>query len=136
MEIQPEKQNLDQTFSTTVYFIDFYQRDYKWDEDPVQRLLDDVFYQFDEAYAKQKSLEPTRENITAAYPWYYLNTYVTNHVGRVFVVDGQQRLTTLTLILLKLLSLAKVLGSKTDKWIERKIADYSGTEYQFWMNHT
>ena len=33
MEIQPDKQNLDQTFSTTVYFIDFYQRDYKWTED-------------------------------------------------------------------------------------------------------
>lgn len=137
MEIQPEKQNLDQTFSTTVYFIDFYQRDYKWDKDPVQRLLDDVFYQFDEAYAKYKSLEASKQNINAKYPWYYLNTYVTNHVGgRTFVVDGQQRLTTITLILLKLLSMAKALGSKTEKWIERKIADYSGTEYQFWMAHS
>lgn len=50
MEIQPEKQNIDKTFSTTVYHIDFYQRDYKWTEEPVKRLLDDVFYQFDEAY--------------------------------------------------------------------------------------
>ena len=29
MDIQPDKQNLDQTFSTTVYYIDFYQRDYR-----------------------------------------------------------------------------------------------------------
>ena len=101
MDIQPDKQNIDQTFSTTVYFIDFYQRDYKWTEEPVKRLLDDVFYQFDEAYAKHSALEPNKENINAQYPWYYLNTYVTNTVGgRVFVVDGQQRLTTLTLILL------------------------------------
>lgn len=136
MEIQPDKQNLDQTFSTTVYWIDFYQRDYKWTEEPVKRLLDDVFYQFDETYAKHSSLEPNRENINARYPWYYLNTYVTNVVGgRVFVVDGQQRLTTLTLILLKLLQLAKSLGSKTEKWLERKIAGYSGTEHEFWMNH-
>jgi uncharacterized protein with ParB-like and HNH nuclease domain len=136
MEIQPDKQNLDQTFSTTVYFIDFYQRDYKWTEEPVKRLLDDVFYQFDEAYKKHSALDPNKENINARYPWYYLNTYVTNHVsGRVFVVDGQQRLTTLTLILLKLLSKAKALGSKTEKWIERKIAGYSGTEHEFWMNH-
>jgi hypothetical protein len=136
MEIQPDKQNLDQTFSTTVYFIDFYQRDYKWTEEPVKRLLDDVFYQFDEAYAKHAALEPNKENINARYPWYYLNTYVTNNVGgRVFVVDGQQRLTTLTLILLKLLSKARTLGSKTAPWLERKIAGYSGTEHEFWMNH-
>lgn len=136
MEIQPDKQNLDQTFSTTVFFIDFYQRDYKWTEEPVKRLLDDVFYQFDEAYAKHAAMEPNKENINARYPWYYLNTYVTNNVGgRVFVVDGQQRLTTISLILLKLLSLGKALNSKTDKWLERKIAGYSGTEHQFWMNH-
>lgn len=136
MEIQPDKQNLDQTFSTTVYFIDFYQRDYKWTDEPVRRLLDDVFYQFDETYQKHAALDPNKENINARYPWYYLNTYVTNTVGgRVFVVDGQQRLTTLTLILLKLLTKAKTFGSKTAGWIERKIAGYSGTEHEFWMNH-
>jgi hypothetical protein len=95
-----------------------------------------VFYQFDEAYAKHSALEPNKENINARYPWYYLNTYVTNTVaGRVFVVDGQQRLTTLTLILLKLFSLAKARKSKTAGWLERKIAGYSGTEHEFWMNH-
>ena len=136
MEIQPDKQNLDQIFSATVYFIDFYQRDYKWTEEPVKRLLDDVFYSFDEAYAKHAALDANGENISTRYPWYYLNTYVTNIVGgRVFVVDGQQRLTTLTLILLKLLSQAKGFGSKTEKWLERKIAGYSGTEHEFWMNH-
>ena len=136
MEIQPDKQNLDQTFSTTVYSIDFYQRDYKWSEEPVRRLIDDIFYQFDEAYSKYSSLEPNKENINAKYPWYYLNTYVTNTVaGRVFVVDGQQRLTTLTLLLLKLLAMAKSRKSKTEGWLERKIAGYSGTEHQFWMNH-
>jgi hypothetical protein len=137
MDIQPDKQNLDQTFSTTIYFIDFYQRDYKWTEEPVRRLLDDIFYQFDEAYAKHSSLEANKENINARYPWYYLNTYVTNTVGgRVFVVDGQQRLTTLTLILIKLYLAAKALNSKTAGWLERKIAGYSGTEHEFWMNHT
>jgi len=136
MEIQPDKQNLDQTFSTTVYFIDFYQRDYKWTEEPVNRLLDDVFHQFDETYQQHSALDPKREHIDAMYPWYYLNTYVTNTVGgKVFVVDGQQRLTTLTLVLLKLLSKAKESESKTEKWLERKIAGYSGTEHEFWMNH-
>lgn len=136
MEIQPDKQNLDQTFSTTVYFIDFYQRDYKWTGEPVRRLLDDVFYQFDEAYKKHSDLEPNKENINARYPWYYLNTYVTNTVaGKVYVVDGQQRLTTLTLIMIKLFNMAKDYDSKTSGWLERKIAGYSGTDHEFWMNH-
>lgn len=38
----------------------------------------DVFYQFDEAYAKHAALDANSENINARYPWYYLNTYVTN----------------------------------------------------------
>jgi hypothetical protein len=136
MEIQPDKQNLDQTFASTVYHIDFYQRDYKWNEEPVRRLLDDVFYQFEEAYAHHSALDPTKENVNSRYPWYYLNTYVTNEVGgRVFVVDGQQRLTTLTLILVKLHALARNFKSKTEGWLDRKIAGYSGTDHQFWMNH-
>jgi hypothetical protein len=136
MDIQPDKQNLDRTFATTVYYIDFYQRDYKWTDEPVRRLIDDVFYQFDEAYAKHSALEPKAENVNARYPWYYLNTYVTNTVqGRVFVVDGQQRLTTLTLFLLQLYRMAKAFDSKTVGWLERKIAGYAGTEYEFWMNH-
>ncbi len=136
MEIQPEKQNLDTTFSTTVYYIDFYQRDYKWTDEPVKRLLDDIFYQFDETYIKHRDLEPNKQNVNARYPWYYLSTYVTNNVGgRMFVVDGQQRLTTLTLILIKLLGMAKKFESKTAPWLERKIAGYSGTEHEFWMSH-
>jgi hypothetical protein len=136
MDIQPDKQNLDQTFSTTVFFIDFYQRDYKWNVEPVSRLLDDVFYQFDEAYRRHSDLDANLENVNARYPWYYLNTYVTNAVGgRTFVVDGQQRLTTLTLILLKLHALAEKFKSDTRPWLERKIAGYSGKDLKFWMNH-
>ena len=136
MDIQPDKQNLDRVFSNTIYYIDFYQRDYKWTEEPVKRLLDDVFYQFEEAYAKHQALDPNLETINAKYPWYYLNTYVTNTVqGRVFVVDGQQRLTTLTLCLIALYLLSKQHQSKTEKWLENKVAGYAGMEYQFWMHH-
>jgi hypothetical protein len=136
MEIQPEKQNLDSTFANTVYHIDFYQRDYKWTEEPVRRLLDDVFYQFEETYAKHGDLDPSAEGVNDKYPWYYLNTYVTNTVGgRVFVVDGQQRLTTLTLILIKLHGMTKSSGSELHKWLERKICGYSGVKEEFWMNH-
>jgi uncharacterized protein with ParB-like and HNH nuclease domain len=136
MDISPDKQNIDAVFSNTLYHIDFYQRDYRWNDEPVLRLLDDIFYKFNEYYAENSSLPASAEVIDAKYSWYYLNTYVTNKVdGKVFVVDGQQRLTTLSLILIKLLHLAKAHDSKAVKWLDGKIAGQSGFESRFWMNH-
>lgn len=136
MDISPDKQNIDRVFSNTTYYIDFYQRDYKWTYEPVERLLDDIFFKFNEEYEKFKSLDPSKETITNRYPWYYLNTYVTNTIeGKVYVVDGQQRLTTLTLILIALNRLAINYKSKLQKWVENKIAGQSGYEFEFWMNH-
>ena len=136
MDISPEKQNIDRVFSNTTYYIDFYQRDYKWTDEPVKRLLDDLFYKFNEQYERSKDLDPSRKNISADYPWYYLNTYVTNTIdGRVYVVDGQQRLTTLSLILIKLRHMAEALSSKLNGWIGSKIAGQSGFDTMFWMNH-
>ena len=136
MDISPDKQNIDSVFSNTTYYIDFYQRDYRWTDAPVSRLLDDVFFKFREQYQKSQDLDPGQETITAKYPWYYLNTYVTNVVdGRVYVVDGQQRLTTISLILIKLNHLAKSYNSPLLGWLESKVAGQSGYEREFWMNH-
>ncbi|WP_417371854.1 DUF262 domain-containing protein [Gelidibacter japonicus] len=138
MDISPDKQNIERVFSSTTYYIDFYQRDYKWSEAPVKRLLDDVFYQFNIKYDVYKSLDANKENILSKYNWYYLNTYVTNLVdGKVYIVDGQQRLTTLTLILINLLQKAKTFGCNEPftRWIESKVTGYSGGDFSFWMHH-
>ena len=136
MDISPDKQNIDGVFSSTTYYIDFYQRDYRWTDEPVKRLLDDVFYKFNDQYERWKDLDPGHEIIAARYPWYYLNTYVTNVIdGRVYVVDGQQRLTTLSLILIKLRHMAQSLNSKLVRWLDTKIAGQAGYEQAFWMNH-
>ncbi|MDQ8186808.1 DUF262 domain-containing protein [Pelagicoccus sp. SDUM812002] len=136
MDISPDKQNIDRVFSNTAYYIDFYQRDYRWTDEPVLRLLDDIFFKFKEQYARTSDRDPSMETITAHYPWYYLNTYVTNVVnGRTYIVDGQQRLTTLSLILVKLRHLAKQHQSELQGWIETKIGGQQGFERHFWMNH-
>ena len=36
MDIAPDNQNIDRVFSNTTYYIDFYQRDYKWTTEPVE----------------------------------------------------------------------------------------------------
>jgi uncharacterized protein with ParB-like and HNH nuclease domain len=136
VDIAPDKQNIDRLFSNTTYYIDFYQRQYKWDEVPVRRLLEDVFYRFNEEFKKYKDSDIPLQQLINKYSWYYLNTYVTNPVdGKLYIVDGQQRLTTITLILIKLYHIADKFQSKLKNWLSNKIIGQSGFEEEFWMNH-
>lgn len=136
MDVQPDKQNIDKVFSNTTYYIDFYQRQYKWTKKPVEMLLDDIFYRFNTEYEKYKSNEIPLDELIEKYNWYYLNTYVTNKSeGKLFVVDGQQRLTTLTLILIKLYNLSLTFESELKDWVGTKIVGLSGYKKQFWMYH-
>ncbi|MFI5201327.1 MAG: DUF262 domain-containing protein [Candidatus Kapaibacterium sp.] len=133
MDITPEKQNIDSLFSNTNFLIDFYQREYKWRKDEVLRLLEDIFYKFNHDYVE--SLEPTTENVTRRYGWYYLNTYITNKSGgQTYVVDGQQRLTTLSLILIKLYHLSEKFNNETQKdWLKAKIYGPTASGPKYWM---
>lgn len=136
MDVTPEKQNIDKVFGSTTYYIDFYQRQYKWSKEPVTRLLEDIFYKFNIEYNKFKDNDIELDSLIENYSWYYLNTYVTNNVeGKIYVVDGQQRLTTLTLILIKLRHLTIKFESKLENWISNKIVGHSGYKKNFWMNH-
>jgi len=136
MDVTPDKQNIDKLFSGTTYYIDFYQRQYKWTSEPVNRLLDDITYKFNLEYEIHKNSDIPLDKLVEKYSWYYLNTYVTNLVdGKVFIVDGQQRLSTLTLILIKLYHIAKELGSDLVDWLSNKIVGFSGFQKDFWMNH-
>lgn len=134
-DIRPDEQNIDAVFTGTSYYIDFYQREYKWREEQVTTLLDDIFYKFDQHY-DEDGAEPSVE-VVERYPWYYLSTYVTNRAsgGRVYVVDGQQRLTTLALILVKLYHLCREAEglSERKEWVERHITSYSASGKTFWM---
>jgi hypothetical protein len=140
MEVNPAKENINELFSTKNYYIDFYQREYKWTCDEVNRLIEDIFYHFDQDYAKHASLDPTEQNIAEKYSWYYLNTYITNKTsGKIFVVDGQQRLTTLTLMLISLYHLASPSNFDCPEmcdWLKSKIVGIGiGGKRQFWMAH-
>ena len=141
MEVTPEKQNINTLFSTTNYHIDFYQREYKWKADDVNRLIEDIFYHFEQSYKKHSSLDATQENVAANYSWYYLNTYITNKTdSRIFVVDGQQRLTTLTLMLIALYHMCApdhLDSPDLCEWVKTKIAGVGiGGKRQFWMAHS
>ena len=140
MEVNPEKQNIHTLFSTTNFHIDFYQREYKWKDQTVLQLIEDIFYHFERGYSAHQNLDPSEANVSNNYAWYYLNTYITNKAGdRVFVVDGQQRLTTLTLMLIVLYHMCgpdQFDSQDLREWLKSKILGVgAGGKKQFWMAH-
>lgn len=73
--------------------------------------MNDIFYAFEISYKEHKDEEMSQE-VLEKYNWYYLNVFITNKVeGKVFIVDGQQRLSTLTLIATKLYHITKMIIS-------------------------
>lgn len=78
------------------YSIDYYQREYKWQQKQVTELLSDLAVKFLESH------EPGHERDDVAYyGHYFLGSVIISDKGGVkFIIDGQQRLTTLTLLLI------------------------------------
>ena len=77
------------------YAIDYYQREYKWEPKQIAELVTDLTSKFLQLYEPEHS----RKRV-AKYPGYYLGSIIISQKGNEpFVVDGQQRLTSLTLFL-------------------------------------
>ena len=84
------------------YSIDYYQREYRWEAKQVRELLDDLGGTFLEEYEPAKT---SREQV-AEFPHYFLGSIIISQKGSdKFIVDGQQRLTSLTLLLILLRNL-------------------------------
>ena len=94
--IQPYRKSIRELLSNVKYDIDFYQREYVWERRHIEELLDDFEDRFTASYSEQH--EPAQ---VESYPHYFLGTIITvKESGRAYIVDGQQRLTTLTLLLI------------------------------------
>ena len=80
------------------YTLDYYQRGYSWETKQVTELIDDLENKFLESY------KPTHERAAVAgYAPYFLGSIIIcNSDAKRAIIDGQQRLTTLTLLLIRL----------------------------------
>jgi uncharacterized protein with ParB-like and HNH nuclease domain len=85
------------------YTIDYYQREYKWHDKQIRELLDDLVGKFFEEY------QPGHPRFEVGnYSHYFLGSIIISMKnGTKFIVDGQQRLTSLTLLLILLRNLQK-----------------------------
>ncbi|WP_295675319.1 DUF262 domain-containing protein, partial [uncultured Mucilaginibacter sp.] len=133
--IEVEERDINYIFGKSKpYSLDVYQRDYRWNDNEkdykiVTQLLVDIELRFennlkfnkrDQTEELPKILKDVEENFKA----YFLNTVMLNEQqGNIYIVDGQQRLTTILLILIKLyhigianntggLNIEKLIGTK------------------------
>ena len=97
-EIQGQAQTIRELLSNKKYCVDYYQREYKWQEKQINELIEDVTSRFLEDYDPAHPREAV-----ADYRHYFLGSIIISRKGsQNFLVDGQQRLTTLTLLLMYL----------------------------------
>lgn len=97
-----------ETLFKCVYNVPVYQRPYSWDKEQVEVLLNDIFSNF-------ASSEKEEGYYTGNIIIYDKDDKIDGHITSYDIIDGQQRLTTFSLILLATYSLALSNGaSETD----------------------
>ena len=116
-KITATEKNLVQVFSDDYFFeIPLYQRPYAWTTDHVEELLDDL-------------IDAMRRDSEAPY---FLGSIVlikSDDNAKSEVVDGQQRLTTLTMLLCVLRDVSS--DDKLDEFIRQAGNEFKGTEDRF-----
>ena len=97
-EIRGDARNIRTLLGGAKFSVDYYQREYRWETKQITELLDDLSEKFLESY------EPGHErSAVESYGHYFLGSIIiSDKDGRKFIIDGQQRLTSLTLLLIYL----------------------------------
>jgi len=105
-KIEAHDRSISEVLDDKKYTVDYFQREFKWEERHIEQLVSDLTSAFMNEYRPKHNRKDT-ENYNA----YYLGPFVVNiKDGQRSIIDGQQRLTSLTLLLIYLNNLQKELG--------------------------
>jgi len=98
-------------YSEKQFIIPIYQREYKWSKGNIEKLIEDI---------EEIDIEEPNQN-------HFLNSivyskieenphasYIGSRVEKYYVIDGQQRLTTISLLLIAIRNVLEVNGNKTE----------------------
>ncbi len=95
-EIDGKGRTIRELLAGRKYSIDYYQREYKWQQKQVAELIDDLASKFLESHE-----EGNERSAVAEYGHYFLGSIiVSDKDGQKYIIDGQQRLTTLAVLLI------------------------------------
>ncbi|PWC06435.1 DUF262 domain-containing protein [Mycetocola zhujimingii] len=125
--ITPHYRSVTQLLQSRSFSIDEYQREYKWERRHIEELLSDLLARFWSEYRDGDSPKDV-----SSYGEYFLGSIiVTERAGKSYLVDGQQRVTSLTLLMIHLYRIAKQAGLSVASTIEPLIFSDNFGEPQF-----
>src|SRR5271156_638766 len=111
-EVQAREHNLLSILNNRKYHFDYYQRNYVWAESHIRDLLQDLADRFLDEYNEQQS----RQDVASYAPYFLGSIVVSGAEESRSVIDGQQRLTSLTLLLIYLRNLqAEAISAENDR---------------------
>lgn len=109
-KIQAQAQSIRNLLDGKKYQIDYYQREYRWEQKQINELIDDLVSTFLSEYRPDHKRHQVEQ-----YSHYFLGSVLMSDKadGR-YIVDGQQRLTSLTLLLIYLRNLQEKSPNSVD----------------------
>lgn len=108
-KIEASDKTISELLKDKKFFIDYFQREYRWQEKHMVALIEDLTSTFLKSYK-----EADKRSDVANYQSYYLGPVVFSlaQEGKDSIIDGQQRITSITLFLIYLNNLQKELTTK------------------------
>jgi uncharacterized protein with ParB-like and HNH nuclease domain len=102
-DIDAHRKTVREVLDKVKYIVDFFQREYRWERKQIEQLIDDLTTKFLNNYGDSHERKDVQD-----YERYYLGPIVLSlkKDGR-SIIDGQQRLTSITLLLIYLNNLQK-----------------------------
>lgn len=95
-EIRGDAKNIRALLGGARFSVDYYQREYRWEMKQIAELIDDLSEKFLASYE-----EGDERSAVEGYGHYFLGSIIiSDKDGRKYIIDGQQRLTSLTLLLI------------------------------------
>ena len=95
-EIRGDAKNIRTLLGGAKFAIDYYQREFRWEKKQVAELINDLADKFDESYE-----DGGERSAVGDYGHYFLGSIIiSDKDSKKFIIDGQQRLTSLTLLLI------------------------------------
>ena len=102
-EILGKAKTVRELLSGAKYSIDYYQREYRWEAKQIGELVSDLTSRFLDDHDPAHS-----RNQVEGYGHYFLGSIILSRKENAnYIVDGQQRLTSITLLLIYLTHLQK-----------------------------
>jgi len=98
-EIRGNAKNIRSLLGGAKFTIDYYQREYRWEKKQVTELIDDLCDKFMDSHEAGNERSAAIDN----YGHYFLGSIIiSDKDGQKFIIDGQQRITSLTLLLIQI----------------------------------